>query len=172
MNLSKLQYLFWWIGAAYMQTVWIFCLSLLWHTFPSNALHSFTPPYTHTHTHTYTQKCRFKIQCHIQFQQWLFIPSDATIKGKLHRHMIRLKHSGHFDALFRASWPDNSFITPTNAHLIHQSIILYCSYMFRCHLPHRQVALHQNIKLNINIKYNRLQSNQCYLTVFVQLMST
>ena len=58
-------------------------------------------------------------------------------------------------------------MTPTNADLTHQNIVLYCSYMFRLHLHYLQGAQHQYLKLTIHHK-----SNSCYVATFLQLMST
>jgi hypothetical protein len=40
-----------------------------------------------------------------------------------------------------------SFLTPRNDYLTHKNIVLYSSYLFRCHLRLPLGALQQNLKL-------------------------
>jgi hypothetical protein len=100
---------------------------------------------------------------------WQNFPS-SSYKGQV--TLPHDKAETFWRCFFCASWPHNSFITPTNAHLIRKNIILYCSYIFSHHLHHLLGAVHQNFKLYVNINYNRLQCNWCYVAVFMQLVST
>ena len=58
----------------------------------------------------------------------------------------------------------HSFVTPTDAHLTHKNTVLYCCYIFWCHLHHLQRALVQTFKTNrIQIDYK----NNCYFIIAI-----